>query len=58
MKIGVVGLGLIGGSIFKCGSKKHEMVGVSRTVQKKGVSNDYSTLKDCDIVFGQSNYGI
>ena len=51
MKIGVIGLGLIGGSIFKCGSKKHEMVGVSRTVQKKGVSNDYSTLKECDIVF-------
>lgn len=51
MKIGVIGLGLIGGSIFKCCKEKHEVVGVSRSVNETGISNDYSTLKGCDLVF-------
>lgn len=51
MKIGVVGLGLIGGSIFKALQSKFDLVGVSRTVDEKNVSKDYSVLKDCDIVF-------
>lgn len=51
MKIGVIGLGLIGGSIFKCGKQKHDMVGISRSVNEENVSNDYSTLKGCDVVF-------
>ena len=54
MKIGVIGLGLIGGSIFKklrqLGTK-YELVGVSTSVKEENVSNDYSTLRDCDIVF-------
>ena len=53
MKIGVIGLGLIGGSIFKAlrGKSEYDLVGVSSSVKEENVSNDYSTLKDCDLVF-------
>lgn len=51
MKIGVVGLGLIGGSIFKALLGKYELVGVSSSVLETCVSNDYNTLKDCNLVF-------
>ena len=53
MKIGVVSLGLIGGSIFKKlqSLNKYEIVGVSSSVEETNVSNDYNTLKNCDIVF-------
>ena len=51
MKIGVVGLGLIGGSIFKALKGKYNVTGVSRSVKEQGVSEDYGTLKDCDLVF-------
>ena len=51
MKIGVVGLGLIGGSIFKSLQDKHDLVGVSSSVQGENISKDYSILKDCDLVF-------
>ena len=53
MRIGVVGLGLIGGSIFKnlLENKKHELVGISRSVNEFNVSKDYENLKGCDLVF-------
>ena len=51
MKIGVVGLGLIGGSIFKCLKEKYEIIGVSSSVIEPKVSKDYNTLKSCDLVF-------
>lgn len=53
MNIGVVGLGLIGGSIFKnlLEGKKHSVVGISRSVNEFNVSKDYNNLKGCDIVF-------
>ena len=52
MKIGVVGLGLIGGSIFKKCSEKYEVVGVSRTLKNvDNVNSEYNSLNDCDIVF-------
>ena len=53
MKIGVVGLGLIGGSIFKKLKSlgKYEVVGVSRSVKDVNVSDDFTTLAGCDIVF-------
>ena len=53
MKIGVVGLGLIGGSIFKKlkQNPKYDVVGVSTTVTESNVSSDYSILKSCDLVF-------
>lgn len=51
MKIGVVGLGLIGGSIFKSLKKKYDVIGVSSSVTEENVYSDYNTLKECDIVF-------
>ena len=55
MKIGIVGLGLIGGSIFKTlkvlNNPKYEIVGVSSSVKLKNVSKDYEILKTADIVF-------
>ena len=60
MKIGIVSLGLIGGSLFKKLSKtEHEIFAVTRneeTIKKAkkysiNVSNDYETLKACQIVF-------
>lgn len=51
MKIGVIGLGLIGGSIFKALSNRYDIIGVSSSVEEKNVSKDYETLKDCDLVF-------
>ena len=51
MKIGVIGLGLIGGSIFKNLANKHEVVGVSRSVQLENVSSDYEILRGCSVVF-------
>lgn len=51
MKVGVVGLGLIGGSIYKRLAAKYEVIGVSRSVKTENISDDYSTLKSCNIVF-------
>lgn len=51
MKIGVIGLGLIGGSIFKALSSNHKVVAISRSINGENISNDYITLKDCDVVF-------
>ena len=52
MKIGVIGLGLIGGSIFKSLPKeKYEVIGVSNSVTAENISNDYNTLRDCSVVF-------
>lgn len=51
MKIGVVGLGLIGGSIFKCLKERYEIIGVSSSVIEPNVSKDYNTLKSCDLIF-------
>lgn len=53
MKIGIVGLGLIGGSIYKTlkALDKYKVVAVSSSVQEKNVSNDYGILTDCELVF-------
>ena len=51
MKIGVIGLGLIGGSIFKNLSDKYQVIGVSRSLELENVSSDYNSLKDCDLIF-------
>jgi len=58
IKVGIVGLGLIGGSIFKgLKSKGYDVVGVSKSQEGKveGVTSDYSVLSDRDIVFVASN---
>lgn len=63
MKIGIVSLGLIGGSLFKCLTQtEHEIYAVTRnadTISKakmlsQHVSDDYKILKDCDVVFVSS----
>ena len=57
MKIGILGLGLIGGSIFK-NLQEHkksnnniEVFGVSRSVNGENISSDYGVLACCDLVF-------
>lgn len=52
MKIGVVGLGLIGGSIFKDLRKLgYDVVGVSQSQSGENIYKDYTFLKDCTLVF-------
>lgn len=60
MKIGIVSLGLIGGSLFKCLTRtQHEIYAVTRndeTIKKakkytQNVSNDINLLSDCEVVF-------
>lgn len=60
MKIGIISLGLIGGSLLKSlADKGYEICAVTRNTQSiesakkytKNVSNDIFTLKNCDIVF-------
>ena len=60
MKIGIISLGLIGGSLFKCLTEsEHEIYAVTRnkeTIEKakkysKNISDDYNILKECHIIF-------
>lgn len=52
MKIGVVGLGLIGGCIFKdLKALKYDVVGISQSQKGENIYQDYSILKDCKVVF-------
>lgn len=63
MKIGLISLGLIGGSLFKClCESEHEIYAVTRnkdTLKKaelyaSQLSDDMSILADCDVVFAAS----
>ena len=52
MKIGVIGLGLIGGSIYKDLKKlNYNVIAVSNSQSGDGIYKDYNILKTCDIVF-------
>ena len=52
MKIGVIGLGLIGGSIFKdLTGLGYDVVGVSQSQFGANIYKDYNVLKDCELVF-------
>lgn len=55
MKIGVIGLGLIGGSIFKFleESLEYEVLGISHSQngKKNNITNDLNDLRNCEIVF-------
>ena len=60
MKIGIISLGLIGGSLFKCLSRtEYEIFGVTRNKDSiakakhwsDNVSDDINIIKDCDIIF-------
>ena len=53
-KIGVIGLGLIGGSVFRdLTALNYDVVGVSQSQAgvEPNIYSDYNCLKDCDIVF-------
>jgi len=52
MKIGIIGLGLIGGSIFKDLKRlEYEVAAVSQSQTGMDIYKDYDILKTCDIVF-------
>lgn len=52
VKVGVIGLGLIGGSIFKdLKALGYEVIAVSKSQDGENIFKDYSVLKDCGIVF-------
>lgn len=50
-KIGIIGLGLIGGSLFKDLSKNYDVIAVSQSQKGDNIFKDYDVLKDRDIVF-------
>ena len=52
MKIGIIGLGLIGGSIFKDLKRLgYNVIAVSKSQEGDGIYKSYDCLKDCDIIF-------
>lgn len=52
MKIGVIGLGLIGGSIFKDLIKlNYDVVAISNSQSGENIYKDYTKLKGCELVF-------
>lgn len=52
MKIGIIGLGLIGGSIFKSlRALNYNVIAVSKSQNGEGIFDTYDVLKDCEIVF-------
>ncbi len=52
MKIGVLGLGLIGGSIFKrLRQLGFDVIGVSNSQTGEGIFGDIESLASCDLVF-------
>lgn len=51
MKIGIIGLGLIGGSLFKDLRKKYDVIAVSKSQNGENIYKTYDILKDRDIVF-------
>lgn len=51
MKIGIIGLGLIGGSLFKDFRKDFDVIAVSKSQSGDGIFKTYDVLKDRDIVF-------
>lgn len=51
MKIGIVGLGLIGGSLFKDLKKDFDVVAVSKSQSGENIYKSYDVLQSCDLVF-------
>lgn len=52
MKIGVAGLGLIGGSIFKdLKALGYDVIGVSKSQKGEDIYDNYEVLKTCNLVF-------
>ena len=51
-KIGVLGLGLIGGSIFKkLRELNYDVIGISASQKGEGIFGDIERLSDCNLVF-------
>ena len=52
MKIGIIGLGLIGGSLFKSLKELgYDVIAVSKSQNGEGIFKSYDVLRDCEIVF-------
>ncbi len=51
MKIGIIGLGLIGGSLFKDLRKKYDVIAVSNSQSGDKIYKNYEILKDRDLIF-------
>ncbi len=51
MKIGIIGLGLIGGSLFRELSEVYDVIAVSKSQSGDRIFKSYEVLKDRDIVF-------
>ncbi len=51
MKIGIIGLGLIGGSLFKDLKKSYDVIAVSKSQDGENIYKSYEVLKDRDIIF-------
>lgn len=52
MKIGIVGLGLIGGSLFKSLKELgYDVIAVSKSQNGEGIFKSYDVLKSCGMVF-------
>ncbi len=51
MKIGIIGLGLIGGSLFRDLRKAYDVIAVSQSQSGENIFKSYDVLKDRDIVF-------
>ena len=51
MKIGIIGLGLIGGSLFKDLNKKYDVIAVSQSQNGDKIFKTYDVLKDRDLIF-------
>ena len=51
-KVAILGLGLIGGSIFKgLDKRKYEVVGISKSQSGKYITSDITSAKGADVVF-------
>lgn len=51
MKIGIIGLGLIGGSLFKDLIKNYDVIAVSKSQSGDKIFKSYDVLKDRDLIF-------
>ena len=51
MKIGIIGLGLIGGSLFKDLRKDFDVIAISQSQNGENIFKSYDKLKDRDLVF-------
>ena len=51
MKIGIIGLGLIGGSLFKDLRKDFDVIAISQSQNGENIFKTYDKLKDRDLIF-------